>query len=240
MSRDSSRESLIREIHNRVGIDYLVQDPKLTLKDFHVQKLLYVNDSFEGTLFFVSQLQTKPNQPSTREIPDGWYQVIGGEKSIPLDALFVYNKNKNGLYWEFLELTDLERDQIIQTVNDRHQLEQRETEEQELILKSQKLQKQQAKRNWDYVRYQDQIFVESESQETAFNPYQVKDLTLYIKVVDLMKQSEVLKSSPGFLERIQECEEDFQVFRETGTMPDRTPPLISNMMSAMGIKEISS
>ena len=51
-----------------------------------------------------------------------------------------------------------------------------------------------------------------------------------------MKKSEVLKSSPGFIVRVQECEEDFQLYMKTGNMPDRTSTLISMMMNAMGIQ----
>jgi len=55
-------------------------------------------------------------------------------------------------------------------------------------------------------------------------------------VLETLKNSDLLISNPGFIDRIMDCQEDIQTYESTGKLPTRVSGYINMMKNALQIE----
>lgn len=224
-------EGLLQDLADKYGDTPLVSDRRLKLKNKDVDRLLYVNDEIDGFLYKISQLELREKTEQLTEIPDRWYMIIGNIKQIPNNDLFLFDQYNKAFTWENeVEVSTDELNTLVMAIEARHAAMLKEQEE----LKKKSIKKQ-------------AYYAEQPSDSEIAASYEIIDssptsilnssdlINHYQAVLNELRNSSLVDSSPGFLDRIKECEDDIKLYTETGNISDRLHTLIRMMKGALKI-----
>lgn len=234
IEEDKLWNGLLEDLAEAYGELSLAPYFELALTNMKVQRLLYVTDDIDAILYKITQLQLRPVVKRLREIPDRWYMIIGKPNQIPLNDLFTYNKETKVFGWEMMDVETDELEEFAKLIESRNQT---------LLNKDAILREVEAFQISEdlhsYIKANHKPKQESRKEMQASYPATVNtlqkedQLTYYINVLEKMRNSMLLQSAPGFIERIKECEEDIHIYNESGELSKRIHTIIRMMENAM-------
>lgn len=244
-------QGLLEDLAERFGEASLTADSTLKLKDLKVHHLLYVTEEFNGVLYKISQLEIRKPINNLTEIPDRWFMIVGKDKSLSISELFSYNRDSKSLVWESLEVSSEELNEVANLVDIRYQTKLKEEKirkdeevrkiDQERLasekLEAEKLQKyneQQERLKEKRANFPPSQFeMDSDKNQVNRNLSLEEKVSTYNEVLERMRNSERIKTSPLFFDRIKECEADIKIYKETNEQPSRLYSHIEMMKNAL-------
>ncbi|WP_054029136.1 hypothetical protein [Bacillus sp. FJAT-28004] len=231
-------EGLLQDLAEEYGDISLVPDRRLQLKNKNVDHLLYVNDEIDGFLYKISQMELRVSTAQLKEIPDQWYMIIGNIKEISNNDIFLFDPHNKAFAWENEEeINTDELNTLVMAIEARHAAILKEQNEKEEEIRKKSL------RQKAYFDQQSSVSEVASSYETTTPEYSPttgltsdESIIHYTAVLNAMRNSSLVVSSPGFLDRIKECEDDIQLYNETGDISDRLQTYIRMMKNALQIQ----
>ncbi|MGO4695471.1 hypothetical protein AB4Z50_14460 [Paenibacillus sp. 2TAB26] len=226
---DSPWEGLLHDLAKKYGDISLVPDRRLKLKNKDVDLLLYVNDEIDGYLYKISQLELRQITDQLSEIPDQWYMIIGSSKHISNNDLFLFDARSKSFTWENDQVTNDELSEMVMIIEARRAAHSKEEELRKQSIKKQAYYTQQPSAAEVASSYEFTTIDSSPSNASNID----ESINHYIAILNEMRNSSLVESAPGFSVRIKECEEDIQLYRNTGDISDRLHTYIRMMKNAL-------
>jgi hypothetical protein len=163
--------------------------------------------------------------------------IIGYEKQLSMRELFEFDLSEKVFTWECMGISNEEHSRLVENAQSYFQ-----------IIQEDRLRRQAERERQEQERKREQERRrEHASQSNAHQPYSspyvnetiVTDpmLSRYRSVMDMMRNSERIKTSPGFYDRIKECEEFIMIYESKGELSDKIHVNIRMMQAALGIRD---
>ncbi|MFD2614732.1 hypothetical protein [Paenibacillus gansuensis] len=213
--RDKEWEEILTDLVTRYGHDAVLQNMNLELADLNVNRIMYVSENFDGTLYKICLIKSAPYY--NREIPDQWYFILGKPKGIAFQSMFSFEREVRKFHWE---LPNIEPEELT-SFTAKMELwinEQSQPEEQEAFTVDQTAHSEKLQEN-TWIKHLNHFKQTTETTKITTSPDTSERIEYYKLVMNRMKESPYY--SPEFQKRMTECEEDIQRWELNGIVEDR-------------------
>lgn len=197
------------------GPHVFFHDPGIIPAESKVRSIVYVDHELNGTLYRVIPLK---NEDPLRPIEKDQWHLITQDMKYKLDRLFLYDPERHEFTWEqsmppeiafhdFQMVLEKNRQSIIKIEQEKQAIQ--EEEKPDLFL----LYQRELERTHRKNSAADQSTTDEFEMVYEIGTYEWK-MDAY-KVMERMRNSSRIKSSPTFHDRIRECEEWFEEYEKT-------------------------
>ncbi len=251
---DEVWKEILQDVEKRYGRKAMSPNEKVLLKNFDVNRIMYVNDEMEGLFYRLTEIKVASGS-IVKQIPDMWYCIIGEPARVSLPSMFSYNRTKHVFVWEepniagdelhnYVRMVEERREEEIRKEGVRKQLELEKKRkiaiqlENESRLKLEQLREEAARKTVDHNKQiDDSADLQLSSIEKEPIPTDSQLVNYYRSIMERVRQRpDLLKAAPGFEERFMDIEAGIQEYLEVGQFPYQVRTYINMMEAALGMR----